>query len=55
VLTALDLFPEQAVRQQLTASDLASFDTLCSLGTDWHEGAQRGARRLEWRQPPPAA
>lgn len=46
MLNALDLFPGQAAREQLAASDLASFDALWSLAGDWHEAPNE--RRGGW-------
>ena len=46
VLKIVDLFPDEASREQLAASDLAHFDALWSLDTDWHEAPNE--RRGGW-------
>jgi hypothetical protein len=45
-MKARDLFPDQAAREQLTASHLADFEALWSVSTDWHEAPNE--RRGGW-------
>ena len=43
---ARDLFPDQLAREQLSASQLADFEGLWSLSSDWHEAPNE--RRGGW-------
>ncbi len=45
-MNAVDLFRDQASREQLAANDLAGFGALWSLETDWHEAPNE--RRGGW-------
>lgn len=45
-MKARDLFPDELAREQLSASQLADFEGLWSLSTDWHEAPNE--RRGGW-------